>query len=137
MFTYTKMIVAHKLNRCLPFWGVAIPLWLAQVSFVSAIAIQICASVMFILGLNAQLMARILLGWLLCITVTVHNFWTITDDSVPGYMLTTARSLKKGAKPTRPVGIPTFPTKYDNEFVHFFKNVCTLGGFVLFIEGGL
>ena len=82
-------------------------------------------------------MARILLAWLVLITLTVHNFWTITDDAVPEYMLTRPKSLKAGSKRGRVDGVPTFPTKYDNEFVHFFKNICTMGGFVLFIEGGL
>ena len=90
-------------------------------------------------------MAKLLLAWLVLITLTVHNFWTIKDDTVPRFMLTTAGSLKKddGGKPavtasTRGISsVPTFATEYDNEFVHFFKNMCTIGGFVLFIESDL
>ena len=58
-------------------------------------------------------------------------------------MLTTAYSLKKDDKDDKSAekasvsSIPTFATEYDNEFVHFFKNMCTIGGFVLFIESDL
>ena len=88
-------------------------------------------------------MAKLLLAWLVLITLSIHNFWTIKDETVPRFMLTTAHSLKEDGSgrtvvaTARVSSIPTFPTEYDNEFVHFFKNMCTIGGFVLFIEGGL
>jgi hypothetical protein len=30
--------------------------------------------------------------------------------------------------------IAIFPTEFDNEFVHFFKNVGMIGGLVLYLE---
>ena len=33
-------------------------------------------------------------------------------------------------------GVAIFPTEFDNEFVHFFKNVGMIGGLVLFLELG-
>jgi hypothetical protein len=30
--------------------------------------------------------------------------------------------------------LPNFPTEFDNEFVHFFKNVGMIGGLVLYLE---
>lgn len=148
MFSYNQHLVHEKLNCFLPFWGLKIPLRLAQVAYGSATLSQTVMSVLFIFGYQAQFMAKLLLAWLVLITLTVHNFWTVKDETVPRFMLTTAHSLKEnGGGDGRPVGattkprvlssIPTFPTEYDNEFVHFFKNMCTIGGFVLFIEGGL
>ena len=29
--------------------------------------------------------------------------------------------------------MPIFPTEFDNEFVHFFKNVGMIGGMMLFV----
>ena len=33
--------------------------------------------------------------------------------------------------------VPTFATLFDNEFVHFFKNIGMIGGLVLFLEAGV
>ena len=30
--------------------------------------------------------------------------------------------------------VPTFPFVFDNEFVHFFKNVGMMGGLMLFLN---
>lgn len=30
--------------------------------------------------------------------------------------------------------IPNFPSEFDNEFVHFFKNVGMIGGLVMYLE---
>ena len=33
--------------------------------------------------------------------------------------------------------VSIFPTEFDNEFVHFFKNVGMIGGLVLYLEIGI
>eukprot|EP01065_Artemidia_motanka_P013491 TRINITY_DN1748_c6_g1_i1.p1 TRINITY_DN1748_c6_g1~~TRINITY_DN1748_c6_g1_i1.p1 ORF type:complete len:500 (+),score=126.03 TRINITY_DN1748_c6_g1_i1:103-1500(+) len=88
---------------------------------------QLVCSLLFMLGFETVLMARLLILFLVGVTVFVHDIWTIEDD-VPAHDATASAS--KVAKRT----IPNFPTEFDSEFVHFFKNVGMVGGLVLYVE---
>jgi hypothetical protein len=54
--------------------------------------------------------------------------WTIEHDH-PAH---TTKGIKFPKFADRTVAI--FPTEFDNEFVHFFKNVGMIGGLVLYLE---
>lgn len=46
-----------------------------------AVGLQLPASVLFILGVHAHLMAKVLLLFLVPVTFLVHDFWTILTES--------------------------------------------------------
>ena len=111
---------------------------------------QLVCSVCFMLGFHPLLMAQLLLLWIVPVTFTVHDMWTIEHENVAHVMSmvppsgkgvstgekeTSASSKKESPFPAfadRHVAI--FPTEFDNEFVHFFKNVQIIGGLVLYVQ---
>jgi hypothetical protein len=54
--------------------------------------------------------------------------WTIDDDTVA----TLRPALPASVAAAQRVH-PTFPTEFDSEFVHFFKNVQIIGGLVVYL----
>ncbi len=83
---------------------------------------QTVASLLFILGIDTYRMAILLVLFLVPVTVFVHDFWTILDDSPPTY--------GSGGRNT----VPTFWREFDSEFVGFFKNVGMIGGLLVYID---
>jgi hypothetical protein len=59
--------------------------------------------------------------------------WTIEHDH-PAHTIPLSVTLKEPAWGKR--NVANFPTEFDNEFVHFFKNVGMIGGLVLYLEMG-
>ena len=82
-------------------------------------------------------MAQILLVFLVPITFIVHDLWTIEEDFPAFISYGGSASDKEQKEIVASRTVPTFPTEFDNEFVHFFKNVGMIGGLALFltIEG--
>ena len=76
-------------------------------------------------------MATILLIFIVPITFIVHDMWTIEHDN-PAH---DANILEINGAKTQVISrhVPIFPTEFDNEFVHFFKNVGMIGGIALFL----
>jgi 1,4-dihydroxy-2-naphthoate polyprenyltransferase len=127
MWSYNIHMVVMKLGNV---WGAPIPRSLAQFLFASAAVFQLVVSVLFMLGVQPLLMAQLLLVWIVPVTFAVHDMWTIEHDCP-------AHVVPKGVPPypsfaQRTVAI--FPTEFDNEFVHFFKNVQIIGGLCLYCE---
>jgi len=97
----------------------------------AAVVIQLVGSLFFILGYHERLAAQALLLWLIPITFTVHNLWTIEGEEY-GSGGGGSSHFTQISKRT----VPNFATEFDNEFVHFFKNVGMIGGLVIFLEMG-
>ena len=70
-------------------------------------------------------MAQALLVFIVPVTIAVHDLWTIEHDH-PAHTGTKVQNVASRA-------IANFPTEFDNEFVHFFKNIGMSGGLVLFL----
>jgi 1,4-dihydroxy-2-naphthoate polyprenyltransferase len=85
----------------------------------TAIVGQLISSVCFILGFYPVLFAYCMIAFLAPVTFIVHNFWVIEDPS-PKKIDTSQE-------------VATFPSNFDNEFVHFFKNIGMLGGCVIYL----
>merc|ERR1711924_587573 len=95
-------------------------------------------------------LAQLLLLWIVPVTFTVHDMWTIEHDNMAHIMSTvppigrSASGSKKKSSANRAQASPypafadrhvaIFPTEFDNEFVHFFKNVQIIGGLVLYVQ---
>jgi uncharacterized membrane protein YphA (DoxX/SURF4 family) len=83
MWSNSCALVQEKLSNICPFLGsgrCAAPL--VPIAFGGAIVVQLVAAVCFILGYEPRLAAQVLLVWLIPVTLCVHDFWTIDDDSV-------------------------------------------------------
>lgn len=122
---YNAALVHMKLNNV-----VSLPRALTTAAFLFAVLMQLLSSVTFVLGLHARLSACVLLVFLVPVTFFVHDMWIIRDETTP----------------PRPRRVPNaheytivrrhlanFPTEFDNEFVHFFKNAQIMGGLVLYL----
>merc|ERR1711871_275392 len=125
MWTYNIELVHMKTKNVLPF----IPKWFSSILFVSAIILQLVPSVVFILGYETKLMATILLIFIVPITFIVHDMWTIEHDN-PAH---DPNILEIEGVQIISRHVPIFPTEFDNEVVHFFKNVGMIGGMALFL----
>jgi len=84
---------------------------------------------MFMLGIYPKVNALIMILFLVPVTLTVHDFWSVEEDLDKPVLH--QRYQKKIAVNQRQ--IPTFPTQFDSEFVHFFKNVGMIGGLVMYL----
>lgn len=156
MWSNSCALVQEKLSNICPFLGsgrCAAPL--VPIAFGGAIVVQLVAAVCFILGYEPRLAAQVLLVWLIPVTLCVHDFWTIDDDSVATLRPTLPPSVAAAQRVN-----PTFPTEFDAgvcarvcvlsrllsphtllttpslvfiEFVHFFKNVQIIGGLVCYL----
>eukprot|EP00935_MAST-01C_sp_MAST-1C-sp1_P002377 g2377.t1 len=107
------------------------------VALVCAILMQLVCGVGFILGFQTRLCAQMLLVFLVPITVLVHDFWTIEGDSDDSFGTGGGHPASRHYPQLVCKALPNFPTEFDNEFVHFFKNVGMIGGLVLYLEAGL
>jgi len=126
MWNYTVHNVQEKISNV-----VHLPMKVTTPLFALAVAIQLPCSVLFILGYHTRIAAQVLLAWLVVITFTVHNIWTIEGEeygSGGGGSHHFAQVLSRT--------VPNFPTEFDAEFVHFFKNVGMMGGLVIYLEMG-
>eukprot|EP00940_MAST-03C_sp_MAST-3C-sp2_P000921 g921.t1 len=132
---YNAALVHMKLNNVMP--GLIKPI--TTIMFATAVTLQLIASVTFVLGFAPRLSAWVLLTFLVPVTFFVHDMWVIRDEK------TTAQRVARpvvNASDYRVVRrcLRNFPTDFDNEFVHFFKNAQIMGGLVLYLvltdEGG-
>ena len=125
MWNYVLHLVREKLTNVLPL---SPPLAdaLMPLALGLAVLLQLAASILFMVGIEPRLMAQLLLAFLLPITFTVHDFWTIETEVVEAM-----KAPIPGAAAQRTV--PAFPTEFDSEFVHFFKNIQIVGGLVVFL----
>lgn len=128
MWSYVSPMLSEDIGNTL---GLALPQGAVPVLLGGAVVGQLCASLLFILGIYTKVAAALLLMFLLPVTLVVHDFWTIgnAEHDGGGPDREKFRAVVRRA-------IPTFPTEFDAEFVHFFKNVGMMGGLVLFLECG-
>jgi len=122
---YNVALVNMKLTNLIP-----LPQWATKVAFIVAIVLQLLASLTFIFGIATRFSAYILLAFLVPVTFIVHDLWVIRDEQTP----VRARTVTNAADYIairRDLG--NFPTDFDNEFVHFFKNCQIMGGLMLYL----
>eukprot|EP00941_MAST-03F_sp_MAST-3F-sp1_P006211 g6211.t1 len=143
MWSHTEHMVAEKLRNVIPATSVI----LIRISFGAATALQILASICFIIGVRARFMAKVLLLFLVPVTFLVHDFWTIEDDKALSFVKEENQAVDveddascKGKVNCNDLGkrvatrsMPTFLKEFDNEFVHFFKNLNIIGGILLYL----
>lgn len=132
VWTYSKLLVRQKMLECflrLPEKNERKLDLYAAVLLGSAVAMQLGSSMCFIVGVYPRLMAKVMLAFLIPVTVIVHDFWTIeggekgTGGGGQGHYAEIA-----------PRAVPNFATEFDSEFVHFFKNACIAGGLCVYLE---
>lgn len=150
MWSYNVHLVHEKLSNLFGGSDGLWPIMLSRIVFGVAAVYQLVCSVLFMLGYEPMLMAQLLLVWIVPITFTVHDMWTIEHDHPAHVNVEALTSMAKGQKKgkKKKVGvihgdasfpdfasrhIAIFPTEFDNEFVHFFKNVGMIGGLVLYL----
>ena len=125
MWSYNIHLVHMKLSNVFGVWW---PMLLSRAAFGGACLYQLICSVLFMLGFHELLMAKMLLVWIVPITVTVHDMWTIEHEH-PAH-----KSPRSSFPSFARRDVAVFPTEFDNEFVHFFKNVGMIGGLLVYIE---
>lgn len=123
MWQYNRFLVHQKLSNVWP----SISLVVSDVCFTAAAVGQLVTSVAFMLGIYPVVMAKLLLVFIIPVTFLVHDMWTIEDDH-PTHLIPS-----KGTKRAASRSVANFPTEFDNEFVHFFKNVGMIGALYLYI----
>lgn len=122
MWSYNAALVHMKLTNVVGQW---LPRWLSNIMFLKAVLMQLMASVIFMIGFETTLMAKVMLAFVVPVTFIVHDMWTIEHEHP-------AHKAKHG-KNVVSRDIAIFPTEFDNEFVHFFKNSGMIGGLALFV----
>jgi uncharacterized membrane protein YphA (DoxX/SURF4 family) len=130
---YNIKLSAMKLRNIIP----GLSDTLCTVCFASAVAGQLVTSLLFMLGFHQVAMARLLLAFVIPVTFMVHDMWTIEDERATNAVTTASGLEHHGAEKKVVIAdrmIPNFPSEFDNEFVHFFKNVGMIGGLVMFLE---
>lgn len=126
MWQHARALVHMKLTNAFP----ALSVHATLVLFAGAVVFQIVTSLLFMLGFETVMMARLLLLWVIPVTFITHDFWTIETEHP-------AHDWSAAIKSKRPVSsrkVPIFLTEFDNEFVHFFKNVGMIGALVMYCE---
>eukprot|EP01062_Namystynia_karyoxenos_P073186 TRINITY_DN70024_c0_g1_i1.p1 TRINITY_DN70024_c0_g1~~TRINITY_DN70024_c0_g1_i1.p1 ORF type:complete len:497 (+),score=120.71 TRINITY_DN70024_c0_g1_i1:94-1491(+) len=123
MWRYMAALVHQKLTNVVP----ATPEWLSQVLLCAATVGQAACSALFMLGYETVLMARLLVLFLAPVTVFVHDLWTIETDHPAHDPPPTDKAVARRT-------VANFPTEFDSEFCHFFKNCGMIGGLLLYIE---
>lgn len=132
-WTYTVALLEQKMEnlaggrRCVPPGLVAMLL-------ACAVAMQVLAAALLALGVASRTMAALLLAWLMGVTVVMHDFWTVGWADGPKASLPTVPPDAQATFPN--ARVPTFVTLFDNEFVHFFKNLVICGGLLLHVLCG-
>jgi uncharacterized membrane protein YphA (DoxX/SURF4 family) len=127
MWQYNRALVHQKLTNVWP----ALSPEITALSFALATGGQIVASLAFMLGFYPKLMAQLLLVFIIPVTFVVHDMWTIEHDNPAHVDPAAQKGDRKPLAASR--SIPIFPTEFDNEFVHFFKNVGMIGALYLYI----
>ena len=143
MWSYNVHLVHMKLNNIFSSGGtqsknkkntfVAVPFVVSKILFACASVFQLVVSLLFMCNVEPRLMCQLLLCWIVPITFVVHDMWTIEHDH-PAHTIPLSVTFKEPAWGKR--NVANFPTEFDNEFVHFFKNVGMIGGLVLYLEMG-
>eukprot|EP00040_Diaphanoeca_grandis_P020151 m.107134 g.107134 ORF g.107134 m.107134 type:complete len:473 (+) comp27771_c0_seq4:279-1697(+) len=128
MWEHARVLVHMKITNVVPGLSPTLTLF----AFVGAVGVQIGLSFLFIIGYEPILMAKLLFAWIVPVTFFTHDFWTIEYNNKA--FDTTALDEPKKSHTISSRQVPTFLTEFDNEFVHFFKNVGMAGGLVVYIE---
>jgi len=115
MFEYAHALSHEKLS-CI---NKNISKSLSKILLLVAIGGQISSSTIFILGFYPKIAIKIMIAFLTPVTFLVHNFWIIEEPSQKEMNINN--------------GILTFPSKFDSEFVHFFKNIGMIGGCIIYL----
>lgn len=132
---YTLPLVRDRMKLAVPCH---VPDFIPPLALACASLWQISAAAVFISGYGGagviRLAAVSLLLFLTPITFIVHDFWSISKYA--GNITTRreqweAAGCTHGGRSPEP-SPPTFECQQDSEFVHFWKNVCILGGLVSF-----
>eukprot|EP00041_Stephanoeca_diplocostata_P011276 m.183590 g.183590 ORF g.183590 m.183590 type:complete len:398 (-) comp18481_c0_seq11:267-1460(-) len=125
MWDYQSSLTREKMQRVYPRlsgpWCTA--------CFAVASFMQTAVSIVFILGFHTVLMAKLLLTFLIVVTFVVHDFWTIEDCDAPPFSQNDTPTVAQQSST-----VATFASNFDNEFVHFFKNVGMMGALVAYLE---
>ncbi len=129
VWEYNRELVHMKLTNVFP----SLPTWVSTICFGCATAGQTAASMAFMLGVYPVVMARLLLAFLIPVTIVVHDIWTIEKETPVQTLTARAKSTSFERSPASR-HLPNFPTEFDNEFVHFFKNVGMIGGLAIYLE---
>lgn len=150
MWTYNVELVDMKLRNV---FGARLSRTVSTAAFGGAAVTQIVCASLFIAGVHTQVMAWALITFLVPVTLFVHDFWTLEDeeDAEPGEIAachdrvaqtsisntkkTTANdgsASRKVALSVASRSVANFPTEFDNEFVHFFKNFGIIGGLAMY-----
>eukprot|EP00756_Hemistasia_phaeocysticola_P058900 Hpha_TRINITY_DN35578_c0_g1::TRINITY_DN35578_c0_g1_i1::g.84482::m.84482 len=127
MWVYMEALVHQKLTNLIP----KLPLIATRALLGSAAVGQTLCAVLFVFGVHPVTMARLLILFLAPVTVLVHDMWTI-EHTHPSFQ--SPPTSPPGTKAVARRTVSNFPAEFDNEFVHFFKNVGMIGGLVLYIE---
>lgn len=132
------MMCCYRLELALP---IKLPYFLPPVLLATASIWQICAALVFISGYGGPEVTRkaatLLVVFLLPVTFIVHDFWAATKYSNglrPNRAQWSAAGCAYGGQ-APPTPVPTFGSDQDSEFIHFFKNVCILGGLTAYLAG--
>ena len=88
------------------------------------------------MNIYPKLMCQLLLCWIVPVTFIVHDLWTIAHDHPAHHKGEQGEKGEIGEPSFATRNVPIFPTEFDNEFVHFFKNVGMIGGLVFYLEVG-
>jgi putative oxidoreductase len=79
---------------------------LAELALVVSIVVEIAGGLMLIVGWQARWAATALFLWLIPVTLLFHNFWAVDE------------------------------AQYRNQFNHFMKNLCIMGGMLYIMAFG-
>ena len=115
VYQHAHALVHDKIQSIIPWFSKK----MATLALSTAILGQITSSLLFILGIYPRYSAMAMVAFLAPVTFIVHNFWVIEDESPKNV------SVKNG--------VPVFPSNFDAEFVHFFKNVGMIGGCLVYL----
>jgi uncharacterized membrane protein YphA (DoxX/SURF4 family) len=110
-WSYVVELLQQKLENA---FGSAPPRALVGLALAAAIGAQLPCAVLFTFGIEARLMAQLLLAWLALVTFVMHDFWTVgwADGPPPlAFVLP-----EQGGRPYPQQRVATFPTNFDNEF---------------------
>ena len=135
-WTNTLAMITNRLDLALP---IQLPRFLLPILLASASIWQMLAAMVFISGYGGPEVTRqaaiLLVLFLLPVTFIVHDFWSAmkySNGQRPQRAQWTEAGCAQGGK-APPAPVSTFGTEQDSEFIHFFKNVCILGGLVAYM----
>jgi uncharacterized membrane protein YphA (DoxX/SURF4 family) len=142
----------YKLNYLLDsLFEISLPRVVTGVLLFVATMTQTLCSMFFIAGYYTVETAWIMLLFLATITPIIHNFWVEDPHPEDNPLLTKKKDDLVNIPSTTSAGasdipqqkypymsvtnseVPVFNTSFDSEFVHFWKNVCIMGGMLVYI----